>query len=384
MQKNWYDNDFKLGIVGGGQLGRMVIQEAISYNIHVYCLDPDSTAPCSVCAMGFTVGSLLDYDAVYNFGKDKDIITVEIENVNIDALEQLEKDGKKVFPQPRVLRLIKDKGLQKQFYLENHLPTAPFYLVNRKTDVLTFRSEFPFMMKLRQGGYDGRGVTPLRGDEDLTTAFDTPSVLEKFVDFDKELSVIVARNERGEIKAFPTVECEFNHEANLVEFLFSPADISSEIEQKAQEIAKRTIECLDMVGLLAVEMFLTRDGEILINEVAPRPHNSGHHTIECNVTSQFEQHLRSIVNMPLGSTKAVRAGVMVNLLGENGFEGKPIYENMDEIVSWEGVHTHLYGKAKMKPYRKMGHITIAGDNINDVKALGLKVKSTIKVIAHKE
>lgn len=381
MQKNWYDHDFRLGIIGGGQLGRMVIQEAISYNVHVYCLDSDPTAPCSVCATGFTVGSLNDYDAVYNFGKDKDVITVEIENVNIDALEQLEKEGKKVFPQPRVLRLIKDKGLQKQFYRDNNIPTAEFHLVENRGEVEQYISEFPFMMKLREGGYDGRGVTPLIKEEDLTTAFNEPSVLEKFIDFEKELSVIVARNEKGEIKTFPTVECEFNHEANLVEFLFAPADISDEIENKAQELAKQIIEKLDMVGLLAVEMFLTKDGRIMINEIAPRPHNSGHHTIESNVTSQFEQHMRSILNMPLGSTKIIRAGVMVNLLGEAGFQGKPVYENMDEIISWEGVHVHLYGKEMMKPFRKMGHITITSNDIEEAKELGLKVKETIKVKA---
>lgn len=381
MQKNWYDHDFRLGIIGGGQLGRMVIQDAISYNVHVYCLDPDPTAPCSVCATGFTVGGLNDYDAVYNFGKDKDVITVEIENVNIDALEQLEKEGKKVFPQPRVLRLIKDKGLQKQFYQDNNLPTAPFYLVKDKSEVEKYRSEFPFMMKSREGGYDGRGVTPLMNDADMEHAFDVPSVLEKMIDFDKELSVIVARNERGEMKTFPTVECEFNPKANLVEFLFAPADISEKIEKEAQDLAKNVIEKLDMVGLLAVEMFLTKDGQILINEVAPRPHNSGHHTIESNVTSQFEQHMRSILNMPLGSTKITRAGVMVNLLGEDGYQGKPVYEKMDEVISWEGVHVHLYGKSMMKPFRKMGHITITHENIEEAKKLGLKVKETIKVKA---
>lgn len=379
MQTKWYGKDFRLGIVGGGQLGRMLIQEAINYDVYVYSLDPSSEASCAHCANGFTVGSLNDFDAVYNFGKNMDVITVEIENVSIEALEKLEQEGKKVFPQPHILRLIKDKGLQKQFYVDNNLPTAPFYLVENKSEIEQYRSEFPFMMKLRTGGYDGKGVTPLRNDSDIDLAFETPSVLEKMVDFKKELSVIVARNERGEVKTFPTVECEFNPKANLVEFLFAPANISEEIETKAQALAKEVIEKLGMVGLLAVELFLTHDDQILINEIAPRPHNSGHHTIECNVTSQFEQHLRSILNLPLGSTKITRAGVMINLLGAEGFEGNAIYRNLEEIMSWEGVYTHIYGKTTTKPYRKMGHITIAGEDIEEVKKLGLKVKETISV-----
>jgi len=379
MQTKWYGEDFRLGVLGGGQLGRMLIQEAINYNVYVYCLDPDPAAPCSHYAHGFTAGSLQDYDTVYQFGKDKDVITVEIEHVNIEALEQLEKEGKKVFPQPRVLRLIQDKGLQKQFYRDQRLPTAPFYLTENKEDVKKYISEFPFMMKMRKGGYDGKGVTPLRTETDIETAFEVPSVLEKMVDFQKELAVIVARNEKGEIKSFPTVECEFNPKANLVEFLFAPASVSEEIENKAQELAKQVIEKLDMVGLLAVEFFLTKEEELLINEIAPRPHNSGHHTIECNITSQFEQHMRSILNLPLGSTKIIQAGVMINLLGEEGFEGKAVYRNLEEIMSWEGVHTHIYGKAKTKSFRKMGHITIAGENLETVKALGLKVKETIRV-----
>jgi 5-(carboxyamino)imidazole ribonucleotide synthase len=381
MQKKWYGKDFRLGIIGGGQLGRMLIQEAINYDVYIYSLDPNPDASCARSANGFTVGSLNDYDAVYQFGKSMDVITVEIENVNIEALEQLEKEGKKIFPQPRILRLIKDKGLQKQFYVDNQLPTSSFHFIENKDELKQYVFEFPLMMKLRTGGYDGRGVTPIRSVDDFENAFDAPSILENMIDFDKELSVIVARNEKGEVKTYPTVECEFNPKANLVEFLFAPAAISEEIEEEAQAIAKEVIEKLDMVGLLAVEMFLTKEGTILINEIAPRPHNSGHHTIECNVTSQFEQHLRSILNLPLGSTKITRAGVMVNLLGEENFEGKPIYRNLEEVMSWEGVHTHIYGKDTMKPYRKMGHITIAGDDIEKVKALGLKVKNTVKVEA---
>lgn len=381
MEKIWYGEGFRLGVVGGGQLGRMLIQEAANYDVHIHCLDPDPQAPCRSLAHSFTVGSLLDYDTVYRFGQDKDVITVEIEHVNIDALEQLEREGKKVFPQPRVLRIVQDKGLQKAFYQEHRIPTAPFHLVNDKSELAAYESEFPFMQKMRKGGYDGKGVTPLRSKADIENAFDVPSVLEKMVNFEKELSVIVARNERGETAVFPTVECEFNPEANLVEFLFSPAEISLETEQKAQAIALQVIDALDMVGLLAVELFLTSSGEILVNEIAPRPHNSGHHTIECCVTSQFEQHLRSILNLPLGNTRLIQPGVMINLLGSKGFEGDAIYRGLEAAMAIPGVKTHLYGKAKTKAFRKMGHITVTAETIEAAKKTGKEIINLVQIEA---
>lgn len=381
MEKIWYGEGFRLGVVGGGQLGRMLIQEAANYDVHIHCLDPDPQAPCRSLAHSFTVGSLLDYDTVYRFGQDKDVITVEIEHVNIDALEQLEREGKKVFPQPRVLRIVQDKGLQKAFYQEHRIPTAPFHLVNDKSELAAYESEFPFMQKMRKGGYDGKGVTPLRSKADIENAFDVPSVLEKMVNFEKELSVIVARNERGETAVFPTVECEFNPEANLVEFLFSPAEISLETEQKAQAIALQVIDALDMVGLLAVELFLTSSGEILVNEIAPRPHNSGHHTIECCVTSQFEQHLRSILNLPLGNTRLIQPGVMINLLGSKGFEGDAIYRGLEAAMAIPGVKTHLYGKAKTKAFRKMGHITVTAETLEAAKKTGKEIINLVQIEA---
>lgn len=381
MEKIWYGEDFRLGVVGGGQLGRMLIQEAANYDVHIHCLDPDPNAPCRSLAHSFTVGSLQDYETVYQFGKDKDVITVEIEHINIDALEQLEREGKKVFPQPRVLRIVQDKGLQKAFYQEHNIATAPFYLVDNKAEIDSFIPEFPFMQKMRKGGYDGKGVTPLRTEKDLAKAFDVPSVLEKMVDFDKELSVIVARNEKGETAVFPTVECEFNPEANLVEFLFSPAEITTEIELKAQEIALKVIDALEMVGLLAVELFLTKEGEILVNEIAPRPHNSGHHTIECCVTSQFEQHMRSVLNLPLGNTRLIQPGVMINLLGAKGFEGNAIYRGLEEAMSIPGVKTHLYGKAKTKSFRKMGHITVVAETLDEAKKTGKNILHLVQIEA---
>jgi len=381
MQKLWYGHSSRLGMVGGGQLGRMFIQEAINFDVHVHVLDPDANAPCKYIAHSFTHGSLNDYDTLYNFGLDKDVLTVEIENVNIEALEALEKLGKKVFPQPRVLRIIKDKGIQKEFYKEHYIPTAPFQLTNNLEEIKQLATKLPFVQKMRTGGYDGKGVQVIRTVSDFEHAFETPSVIEEMIPFEKEISIIVARNENGEMAVYPAVECEFSEEANLVEFLFAPANISTKTENKAIELAKSVIEKLEMVGILAVELFLTKDGSLLVNEIAPRPHNSGHHTIECNVTSQFEQHMRSVLNLPLGSTDIIQAGAMINLLGEKGYEGDVFYEGLEKFIGKPGVHPHIYGKAQTKSFRKMGHVTIAGKDLNQVKSLALEVKNGIRVLA---
>ena len=380
MISKWYGKDLRLGVLGGGQLGRMLIQAANDLNIHLHCLDPDPNAPCSEIAHSFSCGSLTDFNTVLNFGSDKHLITVEIENVNVEALAELEKKGVKVFPQPNVLKLIQDKGLQKEFYLKNNIPTAAFELISSKAELL-LKTDFPFVHKLRTGGYDGKGVKIISNLSEAEQSFDAPSVIEEKIDFQKELSVLVARNEKGEIKTFPLVECEFNPEANLVEFLFSPADVSPEIELKAKEIASQLIGKLNMVGLLAVELFLTKSNELLVNEIAPRPHNSGHHTIECCTTSQFSQHLRAILNLPLGDTSLIQAGAMINLVGEKEFNGPVIYDGLENLLSIPGVFPHLYGKEISKPFRKMGHITITGKNINELKAKRDKIKGLIRVIS---
>ena len=380
MISKWYGKDLRLGVLGGGQLGRMLIQAANDLNIHIHCLDPDPNAPCSEIAHSFSCGSLTDFNTVLNFGSDKHLITVEIENVNVEALAELEKKGVKVFPQPNVLKLIQDKGLQKEFYLKNNIPTAAFELIPSKAELL-LKTDFPFVHKLRTGGYDGKGVKIISNLSEAEQSFDAPSVIEEKIDFQKELSVLVARNEKGEIKTFPLVECEFNPEANLVEFLFSPADVSPEIELKAKEIASQLIGKLNMVGLLAVELFLTKSNELLVNEIAPRPHNSGHHTIECCTTSQFSQHLRAILNLPLGDTSLIQAGAMINLVGEKEFNGPVIYDGLENLLSIPGVFPHLYGKEISKPFRKMGHITITGKNINELKAKRDKIKGLIRVIS---
>ncbi len=377
--KACYDNNFKIGILGGGQLGRMILQEAANIDVNVCIMDKDPNAPASRLAYEFVNADILDYEAVMAFGQDKDILTVEIENVNIDALEELEKQGKKVFPQPRVLRIIKDKGVQKQFYADHNIPTAPFQLCANAEEFKSRVNRLPVVQKLRVGGYDGRGVQIIRNADDYGKLFDEPNILEEMIDFEKEISVIVARNENGDISHFPVVECEFNPDANLVEFLFSPALISEAIEDEAIAIAKKTIKALDMVGILAVEMFVTKQGKVLVNEAAPRPHNSGHHTIECNTTSQFGQHLRAILNLPMGSTKLIRPGVMINLLGAPGHQGAVYYENMERALAIPGVFVHLYGKTETKPMRKMGHITSVGRDLNAAIKKAKEVQALVQV-----
>ena len=292
-------------MLGGGQLGRMLLQSAIDLNLTIWVMDPDEQAPCKNLVSRFVCGNLMDEESVYEFGKKADIITIEIEHVNVNALKKLRDEGKKVFPQPEVIETIQDKGLQKMFYQRNEIPTPDFFLIESKSQIERYADYFPFFQKLRKGGYDGKGVQKLSDKLSIEKAFDSPSILERLVDFEKEISVLVARNEAGEMRCFPVVECEFNSEANLVEFLFSPARIKKSIELEAYSIAKLTAEKMNLVGLLAVELFLCKDGRLMVNEVAPRPHNSGHHTIEANNISQFEQHLRAITGLPLGNTDSI-------------------------------------------------------------------------------
>ncbi|MFT4736410.1 MAG: 5-(carboxyamino)imidazole ribonucleotide synthase [Cyclobacteriaceae bacterium] len=371
----------KIGVLGGGQLGRMLIQSAMDFNLDISILDPDKNAPCKDLVSDFTVGALTDYDTVIAFGTDKDLLTIEIENVNTAALKELEKLGKKVFPQPHIIELIQDKRVQKEFYKSHNIPTADFILVEDKKDVAAKVDKLPIVNKLGTEGYDGRGVQILRTQSDLDKAFDKPGLLEELIDFEKELSVIVARNESGQCSTFPLVELVFHPEANLVEFLFAPADVPSLIAEKASKLAVEVIEKLDMVGLLAVEMFLTKEGEILVNEIAPRTHNSGHQSIEANITSQFEQHLRAILDLPLGATDQLIPAAMINLLGAEGYTGDAIYEGIDDLMKERGAHIHLYGKKITKPFRKMGHITVTDEDLKTLKVRINTIKNCIKVIA---
>jgi 5-(carboxyamino)imidazole ribonucleotide synthase len=373
--------DLKLSILGGGQLGRMLIQEAINLNISCRVLDPDADAPCKDLVYEFKQGSLGDYNTVYQFAKNATHLTIEIEKVNVDALEQLEKEGVKVYPPSRVIRLIQDKGTQKQFFKENDIPTAPFELINKKEELQKTSISFPYIQKLRRDGYDGKGVYKIHSESDFEDAFEAPSLVEEWVDFKKEVAVMVARNESGQVKTFPLVEMDFNPHLNLVEFLISPSELADGILKQADELAIKIAESLQMVGVLAVEMFLTKDGRLLVNELAPRPHNSGHHSIEGNYTSQFEQHLRSVFNLPLGDTQSLQHAVMVNILGEDGYEGLAIYEGLEQVLKLSGTYVHLYGKKITKPFRKMGHVTI----LDEDRALAIekarKVQQLLKVKA---
>jgi 5-(carboxyamino)imidazole ribonucleotide synthase len=377
---NAFDKDFKLGVLGGGQLGRMLIQSGLDFNLPFSVLDPDRHAPCSTIAE-FVHGKLTDFDTVVRFGSSCEIITIEIENVNTGALKELNRRGKKVYPQPEIIELIQDKRTQKKFYQDNGIPTAEFILVENAADVNTNKSFLPAVNKLGREGYDGRGVQILESVSDVKKAFDAPGLLEKLIPFEKEIAVLVARNVSGEVKTFPAVEMVFHPVQNLVEYLYAPAELSEKIAKAADDIARTIIEKLKMVGLLAVEMFVTPQGTVLVNEIAPRPHNSGHHTIESNETSQYEQHLRAILDLPLGGTDQILPSAMVNLLGEPGFEGLARYEGIEKVLQIPGVHIHLYGKRITKPFRKMGHVTIIDKDSGSLKQKANFVKQTLKVIA---
>jgi 5-(carboxyamino)imidazole ribonucleotide synthase len=370
-----------VGILGGGQLGRMLLQKSADFSLHMRVLDPDPAAPCRYLCDEFVNGSFKDFDTVYTFGKSCDLVTIEIEHVNVEALEKLEHEGLMVFPQPHVIRIVQDKGLQKMFFRDHNIPTADFELIDDAAGLSSLNISFPIMQKLRKGGYDGKGVVRVSGQDDFGNAFTEPSVAEKLIPFKKEIAVIVARNIKGEIKTFPAVDMEFNPEANLVEFLFSPAELSAELENKAAQIAIQVAEALKIVGVLAVEMFLTEDDRILVNEIAPRPHNSGHHTIEANIVSQYEQHLRAILGLPLGDTNSLQHAVMVNLLGEKGHDGIAHYQAIEETLSIPGVYVHLYGKKFTRPFRKMGHVTVTGHTKDEAVSKALQVKKLLKVIS---
>ena len=369
-----------IGILGGGQLGRMLIQSAIDFNLDISVLDPDEAAPCKDIAHHFVQGDFKDYQTVLDFGRECQLVTIEIENVNTEALDQLVKEGVVVYPQPDVIRLIQDKRLQKQFYLEHQIPTATFEIVDDKQEAMAQSHLLPAFFKLGKTGYDGRGVQKIGSMEDFSDLLEGPGLLEKQVDFEKEISVIVARNQAGAISVYPTVELVFNPQHHLVEFLFSPARITKEQESRARELAQTVISNLDMVGLLAVEMFLDKNGSILVNEIAPRPHNSGHQTIEGNITSQYEQLWRAILNWPLGSTDIKGPTAMVNLLGEPGHQGAASYQGMAEVLSMSGAHVHLYGKKITKPFRKMGHVTISDSDQKTLEEKARLVKNHLKVV----
>jgi 5-(carboxyamino)imidazole ribonucleotide synthase len=373
----------KIGIIGGGQLGKMILNETNKWSLNISILDSNKNSPCKNLCNGFYVGDLLDYETVLNFGRQCDLITYEIEHINTQALFDLEKEGIIVYPKAETLKIIQDKNSQKEFYKKNELPTADFSFYKSiddlKIGIKEGKVEFPSVWKKTKFGYDGFGVKILKSTEDLNDIPESEMIIEKLIPFEKEIAVIVARNSKGKIKNFDVVEMKFNEISNQVKFVISPSNISEEIKKEAIKIAIETAEKFNLIGLLAVEMFLTKDNQILINEVAPRPHNSGHYTLDACNTSQFEQHIRAILGLELGDVSQKGKAIMLNLVGEENFFGKVIYSNLDHALADDSSYVHIYGKEETRPNRKMGHITIICDNFEDAYIKAKNFKNIIKV-----
>ncbi|KEZ92000.1 5-(carboxyamino)imidazole ribonucleotide synthase [Nonlabens ulvanivorans] len=379
MSTPLFSSPFTLGILGGGQLGKMMLYTTRKWDIATYVMDKDDTAPAFEGCTVFFEGDIMDYQAVMEFGEQVDVLTIEIENVNVQALQDLEDKGIAVSPSARVLNLIRNKAVQKQFYLDSNIPTAPFQI--HEQPILNHGKDYPFIWKSAEGGYDGKGVKVIRQESDLTDLPQVECIYEDMIDFKLELAVIVARNSSGDMKTYPVVEMEFHPEANQVEYVVCPARIDDAVSEKARAIALEVSAAYDHVGLLAVEMFLTKNGDILVNEVAPRPHNSGHYSIEGSVTDQFEQHVRCVLDLPLGNTDSTVAAVMVNLVGEEGHTGNVIYDGIEDILAMPGVTPHIYGKKQTRPFRKMGHVTVVDKDVAVAREIAAKVKDRIKVVA---
>ena len=382
MKTVFFSTSKKLGILGGGQLGKMILPSAQAWDIHTKVLDADIDAPCKNYCNEFVLGNLQDFDTVYQFGQDCDVITIEIEKVNVDALKKLKSEGKVVHPNPNSLEIIQDKGLQKMFYKTNQIPTSDFIIFDNKMAVLNAIEnkliKIPFVQKTRKDGYDGRGVCVVNTEGDLVNLLDGPCLVEDKVEISIELAIIAARNEQGEIVVYDPVSMEFHDGANMLDLLLYPAPIDQSITEKAQQIAKDLITQFDICGLLAVEFLIDKQNNIWVNEVAPRAHNSGHQTIESSYTSQYQQHVRAILNLPLGSTKTMMPSAMVNILGAEGHTGNVYYDGITECLHEEGVFIHIYGKKITKPFRKMGHATIVNQNLNEAKNKALWVRQILQ------
>ena len=376
-----------IGILGGGQLGKMVLDVSNSWGLDVFVLDPNKDCPSSKLCKKFFEGDLMDYDIVVEFGKLCDIITIEIENVNVEALKYLESVNKKVYPQANVIQSIQDKSNQKKFYQNNGIPTSSFQILNGiddiKNKITKGEISFPFIWKASKMGYDGYGVKKIIDNKSLEDISDCHCIIEELIDIKKELSVMVGSRESGERAVYPAVEMEFNKKSNQLEYILSPARIDDSIKYLAEDLAYKVAEKFKIIGIIAVEMFLTNENELLVNEVAPRPHNSYHFSIEGSYTSQFEQFLRAILDLPLGSTKILENSVMVNLVGDSDSKGKVVYKNFDQIIGIEGVNPHIYGKFESRPNRKMGHVTIINKDLKIAKKIANEVKDTVIITSKK-
>ena len=371
----------KIGILGGGQLGRMLLQAGANYPVTTFVMENDRECPAAHLCHRFTKGDITNYDDVYNFGKALDAITIEIESVNISALKKLEEEGVSIYPRPAALEIIKNKILQKQFYKENKIPTAEFVITHQRNELQDHINFLPAAHKLATGGYDGRGVALLKNEDDLQKGFDEAAVLEKLVLIKKELSVIIGMNENGDTAIYPPVEMIFNDDLNLLEYQLSPAQLDEKTVLQAQAVALSVVRSFKSPGIFAVELFIDIEGNVLVNETAPRVHNSGHHTIEANFSSQFDMLWRIMLDYPLGNTKPIMNSAIVNLIGEDNYKGPAVYDGLEEILKIENVFVHLYGKKETRPGRKMGHVTILSNERQHLVHIANKIKQTIKIIS---
>ena len=367
----------KAGILGGGQLGRMLLQAAANYPVETFVLENDADCPAAHLCHHFTGGSIRDFEAVYRFGCQVDVLTVEIENVNIEALERLEQEGRRVIPKPSVLRTIRNKILQKEYYRTHSIPTADFFITNNRSELSQHRRFLPAVHKIGEGGYDGRGVRVLATEADLDSGFDAPAVLEKKIEVQKELAVMIAVNDTGNTAIYPPVEMHFDPALNLLDYQLSPARINAEAAEKARTVALEVVKHFTSPGIFAVELFITADGGVYVNETAPRVHNSGHHTIEAHFSSQFDMAWRILLGLPLGNSEAVLPSAMVNIVGADGSKGPVSYRGLNEVLKMKNAFVHLYGKKETRPGRKMGHVTLLGTNLEELAAQAEKIRSTL-------
>ncbi|MGV3529482.1 MAG: 5-(carboxyamino)imidazole ribonucleotide synthase [Flavisolibacter sp.] len=371
----------KAGILGGGQLGRMLLQAAANYPVETHVLENDDDCPAAHLCHFFTKGNIRDFDAVYNFGKTLDVLTIEIENVNIDALEKLEAEGVKVIPKPSVLRIIKNKVRQKEYYVHHQIPTAAFAVIKSRDEIDQWPHLLPAVQKLAEGGYDGRGVQVIEALSEKEDAFDEHSVLEKKIVIDKEIAQMVAVSQEGKAALYPPVEMVFNKDLNMLDYQLCPAGLTKDQLWKVEAISLAVVKNFQSPGLFAVELFVDRNGDVFVNETAPRVHNSGHHTIEAHYSSQFDMLWRILLNYPLGNTHAILPSAMVNVIGSNGYSGPAAYEGLEEVLKIDNAFVHIYGKAETKPGRKMGHITILSREIQDLVHKANKIKQVMKVVS---
>ncbi|MGN6340277.1 MAG: 5-(carboxyamino)imidazole ribonucleotide synthase [Ginsengibacter sp.] len=371
----------KVGILGGGQLGRMLLQAAANYPVETFVLEKDADCPAAHLCTHFTKGDITNFEDVYNFGKTLDAITIEIESVDVDALKKLEAEGIVVYPRPHALEIIKNKITQKNFYKENEIPTSSFVITSKKEELKAYLHFLPAAHKLAMGGYDGRGVQLLKSSQDIENGFDEEAVLEKLVSIKKEISIIVAMDNEGKTAVYPPVEMIFNPTLNLLEYQLCPAHLNEKTLWKAEAVALAVVKNLQSAGIFAVELFVDIDDKVLVNETAPRVHNSGHHTIEAAFSSQFDMLWRIILGYPLGLTRPIMSSAMVNLIGEENYQGEAVYQNLNETLQIENVFVHIYGKKETRPGRKMGHVTILSNERQQLIHIAGKVKHLLKVIS---